>query len=403
MEKKILIIDFIYPFPENIGRKMRTMNFVRFFKKYGTLDLLYFYDQSKEVDDPGIFTNEYLIQYRGYQEKKLFQTIKGRWKRILERRPWLIRDWPPNQLKKIIDIMMNGKYDIIFCRYILDTYPLFNLPLKLKKRVILDFDDIFSEGGIFDSRVKYGSHGYDKLRNNLQKYLLVQYEKKCLNFGAALFVSKYDLKKVAGFKETNNTFVVPNIYPANMSFDEECGDGYPKRNTYLFIGTLNYGPNIEGLKWFIDTVFKNGKNGRKNETLLVVGRNPSDKVVEICRSENNIELHSNVPDVKPYYEQCGIVVVPILTAGGTRIKILESGVAGRPVLSTPMGAFGLDVEDGKELLLFSDRNSFDESINKLNDKELYDSLIRNMKNLVKDLYSPDSFNAKMEEVIKSFL
>jgi glycosyltransferase involved in cell wall biosynthesis len=117
----------------------------------------------------------------------------------------------------------------------------------------------------------------------------------------------------------------------------------------------------------------------------------------------NIELHPDVPDVVPFYKRCGIVVVPILAGGGTRIKILEAGMAGRPVMATPMGANGLDVIDGKDLFLFTDKRTFMDSYDKLKDKEVYDSIVCNMKFLVKDRYSPDSFNSRMTEAIRPFL
>ena len=93
------------------------------------------------------------------------------------------------------------------------------------------------------------------------------------------------------------------------------------------------------------------------------------------------------------------MVVPILTAGGTRIKILEAGIAGRPVVSTPMGAYGLDATDGKDLLLFNDKNTFLECLDKLRHKSTYESISANMKSLVQHTYSPESFNRTMEEAI----
>jgi glycosyltransferase involved in cell wall biosynthesis len=92
-----------------------------------------------------------------------------------------------------------------------------------------------------------------------------------------------------------------------------------------------------------------------------------------------------------------------LAGGGTRIKILEAAMAGRPVLATPMGANGLDVIDGKDLFLFTDKKTFMESCDKLNDKEVYDSVVCNMKFLVKDRYSPESFAGRMAEAIRPFL
>jgi glycosyltransferase involved in cell wall biosynthesis len=404
-QKKILVIDFLYPLPENIGRSMRTMNFVRFFRKYGDVDLLYFYPKSEEADGGGVFNKEFFVRHPtgdGTKERKWHQKIRGRSERLLKRRPWLITEWSSEGRRKYLSIVQAGNYDIVFCRYVLDTYPLFDLPETLKRRVVLDFDDVFSES-LYGFYAKYDVKILSRIKNWIQKYFLMAYEKKCLEFGAALFVTRHDQEKVAGKGKKGNTHVIPNIFPCNVFFDDGPGSGYPNRDTFLFIGTLDYAPNVEGLKWFIDSVFKPVSERAGNARLLVVGRAPTPEVRTLCGSVPDIELHPDVPDVLPFYKRCGIVVVPILAGGGTRIKILEAAMAGRPVLATPMGANGLDVIDGKDLFLFTDKKTFMESCDKLNDKEVYDSVVCNMKFLVKDRYSPESFAGRMAEAIRPFL
>ena len=402
--KRILIVDFMYPLPENIGRRMRTMNFFRFFREYGQVDLLYFYRESEEVEDKEVFHKEYYIRHPscdGEKENSWNRKVTGRWKRFLEKRPWMITEWPSEASREYISIVNDGKYDIIFCRYILETFPLFQLPIEQKKRVVLDYDDIFSDS-LYGFHATHDETISSRLKGKIQKQFLFNYEKKCLEFGVVLFTTGTDLEKVAGKNEKHNAFVVPNIYPGNP-FQEGIGCGYPNRDTFLFIGALNYGPNVEGLKWFIETIFQHVQRHVAHPKLLVAGRQPTPEVKTLCDSVPNIELHPDVPDVAPFYRQSGIVVVPILTAGGTRIKILEAGIAGRPVMSTPMGAHGLDATDGKDLILFNDENSFLKGHQKLQDRSAYDSMAGSMKSLVQDLYSPESFTRKMEEAIRPLM
>ena len=402
--KKILIVDFMYPLPENLGRRMRTMNFVRFFRKYGPVDLLYFYRESEEVEDKEVFHKEYFIRHPscdGVKEKSWGKKVTGRVNRFLKKRPWMITEWPPQASREYISIINEGNYDIIFCRYILETSPLFQLPMEQRKRVVLDYDDIFSDS-LYGYHATHDEKISSSVKGKIQKHFLFHYEKKCLDFGVVLFTTRTDREKVAGNNKKQNAFVVPNIYPGNH-FHEGMECGYPKRNIFLFVGALNYGPNVEGLKWFIETIFQRVQKHVENPMLIVAGRQPTPEVKTLCNSVPNIELHPDVPDVKPFYQQSGVVIVPILTAGGTRIKILEAGIAGRPLLSTPMGAHGLDAIDGKDLFLFNDEHSFMEGYQKLQDKAVYDSMAGNMKSLVHDLYSPESFQRKMEEAIRSLM
>ena len=398
--KRILIVDFMYPLPENIGRRMRTMNFVRFFRKYGLVDLLYFHTESETVEEKDAFNKEFYIRhpsYAGEKERSWNEKVAGRLGRLLKKRPWMVTDWPSVARNEYVSIINQGNYDMVFCRYILETDPLFQLTEEQKRRIILDYDDVFSES-LFGFHAKHLSKISLTIKDSIQRYFLLNYERKCLDFGVVLFTTQHDKEQVAGKNNRRNAFVVPNIYPCNQ-IKEEIGSGYPNLNTFLFIGALNYGPNVEGLKWFVETIFQPVRKCLENSRLLVVGRQPSSEVRAICDSVPQIELHPDVPDVTSYYRESGIVVVPILTAGGTRIKILEAGIAGRPVVSTPMGAYGLDATDGKDLLLFNDKNTFLECLGKLRHKSTYESISANMKSLVKHTYSPESFNRTMEEAI----
>jgi glycosyltransferase involved in cell wall biosynthesis len=403
-ERTILLIDFMYPLPEDMGRRMRTMNFVRFFRRIGAVDILYFIRESKEGEDQGYFRKEHYLRHpsrRKSGEIRFHKRVAGRARRVWEKRPWLITDWSDQSLGEYLSVVEEGNYDIIFCRYILDTYPLFYLPDNIREKVIIDFDDLFS-GSLFERYSGNHEHWLPRMKTRLQKYFLSRYEQKCLGFGAAFFTTRSDQEKIVGTRIKDNTFVIPNTYPCSRSYPDGDDSGFLRRNTILFLGALNYGPNVDGLKWFIETIFRN-IHQHDNIRLLVVGRQPTPEVKSLCESISGIELHSDVPDVTPFYQRCGIVVVPILTGGGTRIKILEAGMACRAVLSTPMGAAGLDVVHGKDLFLFTNRETFLEGCDQLSRKDVYDRIVRNMRDLVDHTYSPESFDRKVTEAIRPFM
>jgi glycosyltransferase involved in cell wall biosynthesis len=239
------------------------------------------------------------------------------------------------------------------------------------------------------------------LKNRVQRNFLLNYEKRCLEFGTVLFTNARDRSRIAG-EGRGNAHIVPNIVPWKARADG-IGSGYANRNTFLFVGALSYGPNVEGLKWFVEEVYQPVRKELDAPRLLVVGRQPTAEVRALCDPGAGIELHPDVPDVAPFYARSGILVVPILTAGGTRIKILEAGHYGRPVLSTPMGAYGLDAEDGKELFLFEDKESFLRGCKRLGEKDTYESTAGNMRSMVRDRFSPESFQMRMEEAVRHLI
>jgi len=197
--------------------------------------------------------------------------------------------------------------------------------------------------------------------------------------------------------------VVPNTYPAGARFRKPDSSGHINRRTLLFVGALDYEPNIAGLKWFLGGIFPKVKERYQDVRLLVVGRRPTQDLVAICREHPGVEIHPDVPDVGLIYEKCGAVVVPLLTGGGTRIKILEAAMAGRPVLSTPLGAQGLGCVDGVHLMLFTDEGSFLDRLKRLDEEGTYKGCIEKMHSVVEDRYSPAAFDRAMEDVAQGIL
>ena len=166
------------------------------------------------------------------------------------------------------------------------------------------------------------------LKERLDKYFLHQYEKKCCEyFSKTLFCSEAD-KKSDHLKNNKKLYVIPNVYDASSLADYDFGSGITNENSFLFVGSLIYGVNIDGLEWFVKEIFKKYKKKYPEATLSVVGKNPKPRVYEITKGDG-ISLFPDVPDVKPFYAKAKYVVVPILIGGGTRIKILEAALASR--------------------------------------------------------------------------
>ena len=93
-------------------------------------------------------------------------------------------------------------------------------------------------------------------------------------------------------------------------------------------------------------------------TLTVVGRNPYASLVELGKRDPSIIVTGRVEDVRPYMERAAAYIVPIRVGGGTRLKIYEAMAMEKPIISTTIGAEGLPVADGRELLLADTAEAF---------------------------------------------
>jgi len=127
----------------------------------------------------------------------------------------------------------------------------------------------------------------------------------------------------------------------------------------LFVGTLNYYPNEDAMLFFCRDILPLIRAQLKSDlTLTIVGMSPSDRVRQLAKDHPYIRIEADVLSVDCYYEAADLAIVPLRIGGGTRIKILEAMNFGVPVVSTKMGADGLAVKDGQELLIATSHDDF---------------------------------------------
>lgn len=117
--------------------------------------------------------------------------------------------------------------------------------------------------------------------------------------------------------------------------------------TLLFMGCLEWRPNLDGIVQMIERVLPAVRREEPDVRLVLVGRNPPDWLRKLAASTPNVELHGNVPDVRPFLARAGMLAVPLRIGGGSRLKILEALASGTPVVSTRVGAEGLVLEPGR--------------------------------------------------------
>jgi polysaccharide biosynthesis protein PslH len=125
-------------------------------------------------------------------------------------------------------------------------------------------------------------------------------------------------------------------------------DGPPR---FVFIGAMDYFPNTDAATSFATNIWPILRAALPpGSHLQLVGAAPPPSVVALGQMEG-VTVTGTVPDIKPYYEGATAALVPLRTGGGTRLKILEAMAAGVPVISTPLGAEGLAVTEGRDILL----------------------------------------------------
>ncbi len=120
--------------------------------------------------------------------------------------------------------------------------------------------------------------------------------------------------------------------------------------TLLFLGSYTYAPNVNAVEFLIEQVWPKIYQVMPEARLIIAGGNP-DKIRNYKDGVPGVEFTGFVQNLDCLYQRSRVVCCPILSGSGTRIKILEAAAYGKPIVSTKVGSEGIDMNDGKELLL----------------------------------------------------
>ena len=116
----------------------------------------------------------------------------------------------------------------------------------------------------------------------------------------------------------------------------------------LFVGALDWRPNIDAVEILLDKVMPLVSARVPDARLVIVGRAPSEALARRITQHPAAQLFANVPDVRPHMSASAVMAVPLRIGGGSRLKILEALAAGLPVVSTAVGAEGLEIEPSRD-------------------------------------------------------
>jgi glycosyltransferase involved in cell wall biosynthesis len=126
----------------------------------------------------------------------------------------------------------------------------------------------------------------------------------------------------------------------------------------VFIGSMDWLPNVDGINWFVREVLPLIRKRAPGCSLAIAGRSPGAGIRQLAAEDPRILVTGTVPDVRPYLWGSGISIVPLRIGGGTRLKIYESMAAKVPVVSTTIGAEGLEYTAGGNIRIGDSAEAF---------------------------------------------
>ncbi len=375
MNRLLVILPYV-PYPIQRGTFQRVFNLTEQLAKKFTLDLFCFSDSLSDINHISVFESfcnrVKFVPFEHPPWPKLFPT------RLFESLPSTVTHWYSEDVLHELEKFVEGEeYQIVqFCDIVL--WPYVEHCFENHNCIVMDrsrVDWLFQteELKILDLSLKEKFLRKENLRKikNLEKKV---YQTIAMEIVCGLD-DKVFLKDKLGYAE--KIFVLPNGYNANF-FDHEEWVHKPRgKPTALFCGALDYSPNVDGLAWYFEKIHQSVMKLIPDFTLLLVGKNPTEKIKEFSKLAG-VEFIGEVPDVRPYYQQSWLQIVPLRIGGGTRLKIVESMGLKIPVVSTQIGAQGIDLTHDRDILIADSPLLFAQEISRfIQDSNLRSKLANN--------------------------
>jgi polysaccharide biosynthesis protein PslH len=378
---RILFLSPRRSWPAISGAKLREYFLCRALARSGSVTLAYFEppgDSTAPPGDLGRFRRvQGVPQPESYTPAQLVQGLFGRW-------PLPVVNYTSEAMKSAIArILKEDAFDLIHIESIqMAAYvPLIQRDQQIP--VVYDWHNIESE--LMRRYSTQAASPGRKLYAAITARRLAVLERSILHTGFGHIVcSERERDQLLRLAPLSRIAVIEN--GVDTAGFRECAQGNPHRTRIVFVGSMDYHANVEAAVAFVSAVWPRIHAQFPERTLSLVGSNPSPAVVAL-RNAGGVEVTGTVPDVRPYYRSALAAIVPLRTGGGTRLKILEAMAAGVPVVSTSLGAEGLAVSRGENILIADSDDEWLPHLSELSGHpELVSRLTSSATNLVESRY-----------------
>jgi sugar transferase (PEP-CTERM/EpsH1 system associated) len=381
--------------PLDTGAKLRNYHLARVLSRDARVTLLAFGDSSSaELRD--VYTEIVTVpRGNGYSLGKLLRGAVGR-------TPLPLLNYTSQEMTDAVArLLAEDEFDVVQVESIHLMSYLRTIRARTKRGlVICDWHNIESE--LMQRYSEQEKSAPRRAYAGRTARLMKDSEQRALSeFDAHIAVSERDAKALRSVNSSANVFVIEN--GVDSSYYATDGSQSNARKRIVFVGSMDYHANVEGVLRFARSVWPAVHQQKPELVFTIVGKDPASAVRELS-SIKGIEVTGSVADVRPYYREAVVAIVPLNVGGGSRLKILEAMAASVPVVSTRLGAEGLHVRDGENILIADGEDRLTKAlIDLVNDENLRGQLVSGGHSLVAERYDWARLGAKLSECYRQLL
>lgn len=315
---------------------------------------------------------------------------------LFSRSPYVIDKYRSKAaIRDISKLVTANKYDLVIADFLSMTPNIIDAGVDSRKTVVFQHN--------VESQI-WKRHFESATSKFVRAYMLTQWRRyarfereMCSRFQGVIAVSEDDASR---FEREFGLRNVLGHVPTGVDVEFfSARDHHPERGHIIFLGSMDWMPNIDGIIEFVKKTYPLIKSQFPGVNLTIIGRNPSPAVVALQTQDDSIHVTGTVDDVRPHMGRAAVSIVPLRVGGGTRIKIFEAMAMGIPVVSTTIGAEGLPVVDGENIFIADEPELFARRVvSVLNDDSLAASMGDAGRSMVTEKFSWRTAVAQFDEM-----
>lgn len=406
----VLFLTQLLPYPLVGGQKIRAYYMLRQLALNHDVTLVSFTREDDRVEDIDHLRDLCTAVYTIPMQRSMVKNIQAVLESLLKGKSIVItRDQLPAMHVCLRKLVMETEFDVIHAdQTAMAQYALFAQEAATNKpRIVLD-----QHNALYLVVARQARHERGRLQRLLWRWeakRLVAYEADiCRRFDHVITVTQEDKEALL--------CLYPSVEAAQLAAHFSslpiCVDPYEQPvlsregvddKQIIFLGTMFWPPNIEGALWFAEEVLPLVLQRVPQAKFKIVGKNPPSAIVNLqtagSQLADHVEVTGFVADVEPILARSRVFVVPLLAGGGMRVKILDAWQWGLPVVSTTIGAEGIQTQHGENILLADDAQAFaDAVVDILVDAELAHDLRVNGRSWVLQNYNWHTTYPQLDEI-----
>ena len=333
--------------PLDTGGKLRTYNILRHLASTHELTYLSYY--AGERDEA--YEREVLAQLPGTVSVPTSKRLSSRLARYFDylRRlhlaaPYAVSQFAAPQVQQLLrDWIQQRRFDVAVCDFLSSTL---NFPDRLATPTVLFQHNV--ESVLWQRRAEFEEKWFDRSVAKVEYAKMRRFEpEQVRRFHHVIAVSETDRQAMNAMVDSSRISVVPTgVDLSKYPYDPNARSSGA---LVVFTGSMDWRPNIDGVEFFCHEIWPLVLAHIPAARFRIVGRDPDPRVKKLAAA--SVEVTGTVSSIVEHLRKAAVVVVPLRIGGGTRIKIYEGMAMGKATVSTTVGAEGLDVQHGRDILL----------------------------------------------------